>query len=62
MLLITNPSNIEKIKQLSVVDDSLQSEMHLFSKGYKLIECTFMPPTRPSGMYSVNGSGRFKPE
>ncbi len=60
MLLITHPSNIEKIKRLSMVDDSLQSEMHLFSKGYKLIECPFMPAMRPSGTYSINGRGRYE--
>lgn len=62
MLLITHPSNIEKIEQLSVVDDSLASSMHLFHKGYKLIECRFMPATRPSGMYSINGCGRYDKE
>lgn len=62
MLLITHPSNIEKIKRLSVDDDSLTSQMHLFHSGYKLIECPFMPAMRPSGMYSINGRGRYEKE
>lgn len=76
MLLITHPDNVKKIQSVCKSGESYASYakpgsagctpivdwMHLFHSGYKLIECTFMPPTRPSGMYSINGSGRFKPE
>mgnify|MGYP000461603139 CR=1 FL=1 len=62
MLLITHPDNVKKIERMCVSDESFASQAHLFHSGYKLIECTFMPATRPSGMYSINGSGRFKPE
>lgn len=62
MLLITHPDNVKKIQSLCKTDESYASYAHLFHSAYRLIECEFMPATRPSGTYRINGKGRFELE
>lgn len=62
MLLITHPDNVKLIQDVCKQDESYASYAHMFHSAYKLIECKFMPAKRPSGMYKINGKGRFAPE
>lgn len=65
MVILTHPDNVEAIRKSTTAPTIhliSAPSMYAMYAGHKIVACEYMDPTRPSGMYSINGRGRVHRE